>query len=102
MFLTYDVTACFPKEELYVLTPQMRRAALSVASNIVEGCALAGHAEYVRHLNIAMGSLRELGYDISVARRRQYAPELIENYEGKYDEAAKVLGALIRALRNGD
>lgn len=102
VFLNYDLTACFPKDELYVLTTQMRRAALSVANNIVEGCALSSQGEYLKHLNIAMGSLRELGYDIPVARRRQYAtPALIEACETKYEEVARVLGALIRSLRNG-
>jgi four helix bundle protein len=102
VFLKYELTACFPKDETFVLTAQMRRAALSVANNIVEGRALASHGEYLKHLNIAMGSLRELGYDITVAKRRQYAtPALIEANETKCEETARVLGALIRSLRNG-
>ena len=103
LFLNYELTACFPKEELYVLASQMRRAALSIPSNIVEGCALASHNEYMRHLNIAMGSLRELGYDITVARRRGYAtPELLKKIEDHYDATARTLGALIRSLRDPD
>lgn len=67
--LLYKVTAGFPKEEMYGLTSQMRRAAVSVPSNIVEGCAREGQADYVRFLNIAFGSLRELHYQVGLSKR---------------------------------
>ena len=56
----YQLTDTFPKSEMYGLANQMRRAAVSVASNIVEGCARESQAEYLRFLEIAFGSLREL------------------------------------------
>lgn len=67
--LVYRVTAGFPKEELFGLTSQIRRAAVSVPSNIVEGCARASEAEYLRFLNIAFGSLRELHYQLNLSKR---------------------------------
>ena len=67
--LVYRVTAEFPREELYGLTSQMRRAAVSVPSNIVEGCARDSQADYIRFLYIAFGSLRELHYQLGLSER---------------------------------
>ncbi|MFH1562630.1 MAG: four helix bundle protein [Nitrospirota bacterium] len=98
--LIYQVTRKFPKEEIYGLTSQMRRAAISVPSNIVEGCARESHAEYLRFLEIAFGSLRELHYQYGLARRLGYTDELkVLEYDSKMIEAQKVLGALIRSLK---
>jgi len=67
--LVYRVTARFPREELYGLTSQMRRAAVSVSSNIVEGCARDSQSDYLRFLYISFGSLRELHYQLSLSKR---------------------------------
>ncbi len=64
----YRRTAAFPKNELFGLTSQMRRAAASIAANIAEGCGRDGDAELARFLQIAMGSASELEYHLLLAR----------------------------------
>jgi len=98
--LIYRHTATFPSEERYGLTSQMRRCAVSVASNIVEGCARHTQADYLRFLDIAFGSVRELEYQISLAKRLKYLDEIIaQQIESKCIETAKVLNGLINSLR---
>ena len=99
--MTYKITKQFPREEIYGLVSQMRRAAVSVPSNIVEGCSRESRTEYLRFLEIAFGSLRELNYQASLATRLNYlgSPE-VEVYSERIEEAEKVLSALIRAVRH--
>jgi len=79
----------------------MRRAAVSVPSNIVEGCASESQVEYLRFLEIAFGSLRELHYQFGLARHLGYMEKSgISECESKMVETEKVLGALIRSMRN--
>jgi len=99
--LVYKVTARFPREELYGLTSQIRRAAVSVPSNIVEGCARDSQADFLRFLYIAFGSLRELHYQLGFSDRLDFlnkADALL--LEPKIVETEKVLNGLIGALRN--
>jgi four helix bundle protein len=98
--LIYRVTKGFPRDEAYGLTSQMRRAAVSIPSNIVEGCARESEAEYLRFLEIALGSLRELHYQFSLATRLGYVrePDVTPCNEAM-NEASKVLSALVRSLR---
>ena len=96
--LTYRHTSSFPKSEQFGLTSQMRRAAVSVPSNIVEGCARDSSADYLRFLDIAFGSLRELDYQLSLATRLGFVSSETELHD-KVHEASKVLGALIRSRR---
>ena len=99
--LIYRATKGFPKEEIYGLTSQMRRAAISVPSNIVEGCARESQAEYLRFLEIAFGSLRELHYQFGLARCLGYTDEMdVAECESKMVETEKVLSALIRSMRH--
>lgn len=97
----YLVTRGFPKEEIYGLTSQMTRGAVSVPSNIVEGCARESQVEYLRFLEIAFGSLRELHYQFGLARRLGYTDRSdVSECDSKMVETEKVLGALIRSMRN--
>lgn len=99
--LVYRMTTGFPKEEQYGLTSQIRRAAVSFPSNIVEGCARDSQADYLRFLTIAFGSLRELRYQLGLSNRLEYlryqdwAP-----IDSKIVETEKVLNGLIRSLRD--
>jgi four helix bundle protein len=96
----YKMTIQFPREEIFGLTSQMRRAAVSVSSNIVEGSARESEREYLRFLEIAFGSLRELKYQFGLACRLGYIKEQM-NAEGtiKIEEAEKVIAALLRYIR---
>jgi four helix bundle protein len=99
----YQATKCFPKDEMYGLTSQMRRAAVSAPSNIVEGCARESKIEYCRYLEIAFGSLRELHYQFCLSKRLGYLNENdFIKYEPLIMEAEKVLGSLIRSVRKKD
>jgi four helix bundle protein len=78
----------------------MRRAAVSIPSNIVEGCARNSQADYVHYLDIAYGSARELDYQISLAQRLDYLPrEKVEALKSACVEMGRVLNGLIRSLR---
>ena len=99
--LTYQITAGFPKEEIYGLTSQMRRAAVSCPSNIVEGCARDSQADYLRFLYIAFGSLRELNYQLGLSNRLGFVDnrDLLLATKSKIVETEKVLNGLIQSLR---
>lgn len=72
----YDLTLKFPRDEIYGLTSQLRRAALSVALNIVEGHARNSKKEFHRFLAISLGSLAETEYILSFAHERKYISDL--------------------------
>jgi len=70
--LVYRVTACFPREERYGLTNQLRRAVVSIPSNIAEGQGRATTREFAHFLSIAYGSLREVETQIRIAERLNF------------------------------
>lgn len=99
VLVVYEHTAVFPKTETYGLLSQIRRAAVSVPANIVEGCARKGQAEYAHFLNQAFGSLRELGYLLDLSHRLGFLDaESFKFLHSKYDEAACTLAALLRSI----
>ena len=68
----YEVTQCFPKEEIFGLTSQIRRAVSSIPTNIAEGCGRRTNAELANFLNIASGSASEVEYEILLAKEVGY------------------------------
>jgi four helix bundle protein len=92
----YATTAAFPKEELFGLTSQLRRAAVSIPSNIAEGESRITPDEFKQFLGIARGSSAEVQTQLVLARRLQLAPiDLIERSESLIAEVHKMLNSLI-------
>jgi four helix bundle protein len=94
---TYRLTATFPKHELYGLTSQMQRAAVSVPSNIAEGHTRAHRGEYLQHVSIAQASLAELQTQFEIATRLKYLPT--DEAKPVLDKAS-ALAKQLYALRN--
>jgi len=93
----YGLTKRFPKEELYSLTSQLRRAAVSVPSNLAEGHSRKGAREFSRCLSIAPGSLSEAETQVEIARRLGY---LTGEECAPFAEIAAETGRLINGLIN--
>lgn len=92
----YSITKSFPKEEIYGLTNQMRRAAVSVPSNISEGAARQTNKEFIQFLYIALGSNTELETQLLIAYKLNYMSK--NDYEICYqsvDKIGKMLSGLI-------
>jgi four helix bundle protein len=92
----YVLTATFPKEELYSLTTQMRRAAVSIPSNIAEGAGRGTQREFRQYLVIARGSLSELETELLLAKDFGYIPRS-DKTEQLMRRLFKLLGATIRS-----
>ena len=95
----YKLTARFPREEMFGLTSQMRRAAASVPANIAEGFKRRGQADKARVLNIAEGSLEELRYFFILATDLEYVS--CEPQEKLAGEVGRMLGAYVRTVKGG-
>jgi len=88
----YKLTKNFPKDELYGLTSQIRRAVLSIPTNIVEGYARKGDKELARFVNIAIGSMAETEYLLDFSKRLCYINDQdYNNIENLRNEVGKLL-----------
>jgi len=94
----YKTTAAFPKDELYSLTSQMRRCAVSVPSNIAEGAARSSKKEFAQFLTVARGSLSELETQIIIARQLGYMKE-DEELDALLDRVFAMVGGLLRQAK---
>lgn len=92
----YKTTATFPKHELFGLTPQFRRAAVSVPANFAEGFKKRGKADKLRFYNIAQGSLEECRYYLILSHDLQYADTRV--LDEQLDEVARMLNAYIQTI----
>ena len=96
----YAVTAKFPREELYGLTSQIRRAAVSVPANIAEGYGRDNFGSYIQFLRIGQGSLKEIETHMILATRLKMADQSVEaEILSRFDSIGRMLRALIRSLQ---
>lgn len=96
----YQITCYFPREELYGLTSQLRRACSSIAANLAEGCGRDGSTELARYCSIAMGSASELEYHLLLAKDlKLIKPEDHTELSQRATELKRMLTALFQKLK---
>jgi len=101
--IIYNATRTFPNEELYGLTSQLRRAAVSVPANIAEGSNREHKKEYLNFLYIAQGSISEIEYLLHLSKRIGYLKEKeYQEIENLRIQAAKTLFGLIKSVLTSD
>ena len=97
----YRATVKFPREELYGLASQIRRASASIPANIAEGCGKGGKAELARYLQVAMGSASEVEYHLLLARDLGYFNESqYTELRAMVTEVKRMLASLIAKVRS--
>jgi four helix bundle protein len=96
----YEASRGFPKDEIYGLTSQMRRAAVSICANIAEGCGRKSDSELARFLQIARGSASELDYHFLLARDLKYLSQVeYGELESRVREVKRMLTSLSQCVR---
>ena len=96
----YRLTQAFPRSEVYGLTSQFRRAAVSIAANVAEGFRKRGRADKVRFLNIAQGSLEESRYYLILTRDLDYGD--VAEAKAILEQTSKLLEAYSRTILNSE
>lgn len=97
----YNVTKTFPKDEIYGLTSQLRRASVSIASNIAEGRARATDRDFRQFLNIALGSTYEVQTQLLLAKRLKIGNDAMrEKADSLCIETSKMLRAFLQSLKS--
>lgn len=100
--VVYAITRTFPRDEVYALTSQIRRCAVSVPSNIVEGCGRGSNPELVKFLHYALGSANELEYQLLLSRDLGYvSAEAHVPLAASVLEIKRMLAALIVKIKEG-
>jgi len=95
----YKLTARFPKEELFGIVSQIRRAAISIPSNIAEGCARKSTREYLQFLYISLGSASELETQLIISSNLNFIKtDEIETFQNQLEEIIRMLTGLIKSL----
>ena len=98
---SYAATSNFPRQEIYGLTSQIRRCAVSIPANIAEGCGKRGNAEFQRFLGIAAGSASELEYHFLLANDLKFLTEAdYHNLSSAVTEVKRMLTSLIRKIES--
>ena len=99
--LTYRETDKYPEHEFDGIVQQLRKAAVAVPTNIIDGCSRSSRREYLHCLRVAFSALREVGYLFELSRKLEFIDEeKFEELNAAYDEAAKLLAGLIRSLKD--
>jgi len=97
----YRMTRYYPREELFGLTSQMRRAAASIPTNIAEGCGRRSEADLARFMDMSRGSASELTYQMILSRDLEYlAHDVAEKVMVELDEIGRMITSYSRQLRS--
>lgn len=97
----YRITASFPSHEMYGLTSQLRRASVSITSNIVEGCYRDGNKEFIRFLHISIASASELEYQLMLSHDLHYLDDsTYQKISAMVIEEKRMLSMLIYKAKN--